>query len=142
MALLLAAGAVMAAPAVNTATGGGTVDWPADRVTYGFNAQVDADGIVKGQMNVQHRDVGYTSIHGDVTCLYVDGADAWLGGVVTKSDNPGVLPGAEFIFQVQDGGKLAPDMVSSINYFATAADCATAGPMGLIEWTNGQVKVE
>src|SRR5213594_4413425 len=61
LAVLLGASAALAGPPVHSATGGGTVDWPGGRVTYGFTAQIDAAGVVTGQAEFEHRDAGITN---------------------------------------------------------------------------------
>lgn len=73
MVLALAiTGTAVAAPALSKASGGGTVDWPLGRVTYGFTAQqVDDAGNAKGEAQFHHRDVGVSN-HVDVLYMAVD----------------------------------------------------------------------
>lgn len=128
-------------PATNKVTGGGTVDWADGRVTYGFTAQIDEKGNVKGEAQFQHRDTGDVTRHAKITALAVDGqGNAWLGGVYTTVPDEPNLVGTEFVFQVFDGGKY--DMVSSVA-LGTSADTASNQPsLYLIPWTNGNVVVE
>jgi hypothetical protein len=125
-------------------TGGGTVDWGAGRVTYGFTAeQVDAGGAAKGEAQFQHRDTRVRD-HADVLYLAVSGGDAWIGAVITQSDDP-TLVGQEIYFRVQDNGEgkkaTGPDMVSSVVLGpAITALCMPA--LESIPWTNGNVQVK
>ncbi|MFH1679937.1 MAG: hypothetical protein ABIH26_04755 [Candidatus Eisenbacteria bacterium] len=140
LALVLLVGVAFAGTGPKV-TGGGTVDWPNGRVTYGFNAQqIDVSGEAKGQFQVHHRDVGGLSIHGEVLYLAVNAAtgEAWIGGAVTHSDDPS-YDGLEFYFEVKDG---APDMVSPVTYNVGVAINALSMPaLFLQEWTNGNVKI-
>jgi hypothetical protein len=123
-------------------TGGGTVDWGGGRVTYGFVAQMDASGAVKGEAQFQHRDVGVRD-HADVLFLAVSGADAWIGAVITQSDNPGLV-GQEIYFRVQDNGQgkkaTGPDMVSTV-ILGPAVTALSMPPLALLQWTNGNVMI-
>jgi hypothetical protein len=103
---------------VHRASGGGTVaqtDLPME--SYGFTASIDADGNVQGQAVWQFRPQE-ARFHGVFTCLHVDGADAWLGGELTKVDVEGFPPlPIYFVWQVRDngeGGDAAPDQVSAL----------------------------
>ena len=69
-----------AAP-VHMVTGGGQHIGSSTEV-YGFTARKDADGNVKGQ--VQMKLGGLPAFHGEVTCLAVSGSSGWIGGVVTS----------------------------------------------------------
>ena len=144
-----------AAPPLHQVTGGGTVDFGDLKETYGFTAkQVDEFGNAKGNMQfVWHYEVypGAVSplvVHADVLYLAVDAdtGDAWIGGVITKSNDYGWV-GAEFYIQVRDVGEgrkaSAPDMIG-YTYFgpgwASKALNMWDGP--LFEFTNGNVKVK
>jgi hypothetical protein len=122
-------------------TGGGTVDW-AERVTYGFTAQRDASGVVKGEAQLLHRDVGFKD-HADVLYLAVSGTDAWIGAVITQSDDPAVV-GQEIFFRVQDNGEgkkaTGPDGVSSV-VFGPAITALSRPALDLMPWTNGNVQI-
>jgi hypothetical protein len=147
LALVLVVGTAFAGPSPK-ATGGGTVDWPSGRVTYGFNAQqVDVSGEAKGQAQIHHRDAGF-SVHGDVLYMAFDPVtgEAWIGGVVTQTSDP-AYEGMEFNFQVLDGGEGAnatgPDMVSSVVYgLGVAVDALSMPAYFLREWDNGNVQVK
>lgn len=143
-------GVALAAPPISQASGGGTVDWPNGRVTYGFTAlQVDPAGDAKGNAVFHHRDTPTGTVHGNVLYVAVNTAtgEAWIGGVVTKSDAP-VFPtvGSEFVFKVVDNGQGAgvQDEVSSVIYGGpgTAASALGMPVFGTIPWTNGNVQVK
>jgi hypothetical protein len=140
---LLGATVVFAGPAVNKASGGGTVDWPMGRVTYGFTAQIDAAGVVKGQAQFHHRDVGISN-HVAINCLAVVGNNAWLGGTITESTDP-MSVGLEIVWRVQDNGQgqaAPPDMVSTVVPGVAPGECYSMPDLGLIPWTNGNVEVK
>lgn len=140
---ILCASVAMAGPAVHKASGGGTVDWPLARATYGFNAQIDAAGVVKGQAEFQHRDAGIRN-HVEINCLTVVGNDAWLGGIITSSSIP-ELVGVQILWRVQDNGEgnaATPDMTSIVVPGGAVGDCNLTPPLGLLPWTNGNVEVK
>ncbi len=142
MAVLLGASAALAGPPVHSATGGGTVDWPGGRVTYGFTAQIDAAGVVTGQAEFVHRDAGITN-HVVINCLTVVDNTAWLGGTITFSSNP-TLVGKDIVWEVQDNGQgiaAPPDMVSNVQPGVAPGTCNSQPALGLVPWTNGNVQV-
>ena len=147
LALAVASPALAAGP-LHQASGGGTVDWPGGRVTYGFIAQqVDEEGSARGNAQFFHRDIFEYPDHAEVLYLVVDTdtGDAWIGAVITQSEIPGHV-GTEIYWRVQDNGEgskaSGPDMVSSI--YVGPADTALDKPeLPLLEeWTNGNVKVK
>jgi len=143
LAVLLGASAALAGPPVHSATGGGTVDWPGGRVTYGFTAQIDAAGVVTGQAEFQHRDSGITN-HVVINCLTVVGNTAWLGGTITISSDP-TLVGVEIVWEVQDNGQgnaASPDQVSNVQPEVAPGTCNSQPALGLIPWTHGKVQVQ
>jgi hypothetical protein len=126
------------------ASGGGTVDVTAGRSTYAFHANVDASGVATGQFEIHFSSVPWT-IHGEVTCLVVEGNEARFGGVVTRSNasGPAYQPGQEIIWFAADGGEgpdASPDQVSSF-FNHPAADC-TAPTWNVKDWTNGNVQIQ
>jgi len=146
LALAVASPALVAGP-LHQASGGGTVDWPGDRVTYGFVAQqIDEAGNARGNAQFYHRDVYESPDHADVLYLVVDTntGDAWIGAVITQSEVPGLV-GTEIYWRVQDNGEgskaSGPDMVSSVAN-GPAVNALAKPPLSLIEWTNGNVKVK
>ncbi len=131
------------------------MDFHGCKETYGFTAkQVDGSGNATGNMQlVWHYEIypGAASplvLHADVLYLAVnaDTGDAWIGGIITKSNDYGWV-GAEFYIQVRDGGEgskaSGPDMIG-YTYFgpgwAVKALNMWHGPM--FEFTNGNIKVK
>ncbi|MEO8227509.1 MAG: hypothetical protein ABI637_08760 [Gemmatimonadota bacterium] len=121
-----------ASPNVHRVTGGGRLDLTAfgphlSPETYGINASIDAEGTMRGQVEIQFSDPAVT-LHVEVTCLSVSGNDAWIGGAVTHTSDPTGHPeGVELIFRVQDNGegRGAPaDRMSGVFIGAPAALCA------------------
>ena len=134
---------VASAVPVHRASGGGTIEYGGTLNTHAFTAQIDADGNVKGQASFQLRYI-HTTIHAEVNCLAVVGNDAWIGGTVTRSSNPAVVGvGLNILFRVQDNGEgdAAPRDMSSQLVWGAVPSCNTTPPLGLIEWTNGNVQV-
>ena len=129
---------------VHRASGGGTVEYGGALNTHAFTAQIDANGNVKGQAEFQMRYID-TTIHAELNCLAVVGHDAWIGGTITRSSNPAVVGlGLDILFRVQDNGEgdaHPPDMTSQLVWGAVPS-CDTTPPLGLIEWTNGNVHVK
>ncbi|HEY2956260.1 MAG TPA: hypothetical protein VGK89_13565 [Candidatus Eisenbacteria bacterium] len=144
LAALVCVSVSTAGPGVHRVSGGGTVEYAGTLNTHAFTAQIDADGNVKGQAEFQLRYVNAT-IHAEVNCLTVVDNDAWIGGTITRSSNPAVVgPGLGILFQVHDGGEgdaPQPDMTSPLVWGAVPS-CNTTPPLGLIEWTNGNVQVK
>lgn len=110
-------GTSSAAPAVTKITGGGQTLVPAEGGagdTVGFNAQVDADGNVKGQFQYVDRTggtgQGQTVQHGEVTCAVVfsrpTGGES--GGVAVFGGE--LRDGTPFRVDVTDEGQGAQGM--------------------------------
>ena len=116
---------------VHMVTGGGQLIGETFKETYGISARKDAEGNVSGQVEM-HID-GVPPLHGTVTCLQVDGTSAWIGGVVTASQNIAEVPlGTEFWFRVQDNGNGQDevDRISTIRLgFLPAATCNERRPV-------------
>ena len=91
-----------------------------EMVTFTHQAQLLADGTVKGSYNIHLRSLDAV-FKGPITCLAVVGNHAWAGGIAetVTSSNPNLaaLEGQEMWFQVIDNGEGAndpPDITSSI----------------------------
>ena len=149
-AMVILGGSVsLAKPPVHRASGGGTVvqpDLPME--SYGFTASIDADGNVRGQAVWQFRPQE-ARFHGVFTCLHVDGAEAWLGGELTKVDVEGFPPlPIYFVWQVRDNGEgrnAPPDQVSALLLSLNPdfpETCLLEPILPLSELDNGNVKVD
>ena len=110
--LLAMALSATAAPPEHKATGGGWVYFPntEEKITVSFTAQIDADGNVKGQMQLKDRTGIIGTFHADVTSLEIDGNEAIIGGIVTKASKPDWVGEKVTILVVDNGeGKDAGD---------------------------------
>ena len=139
--LLLVSGVAQAAPPVHMATGGGTVEAGGGLNTIAFTAQVDDAGAVKGQAQFQLRNQDLR-LHVDVDCLSVLGNEAWIGGVVTQSNDPARI-GTRVLWRVQDNGEGggATDQ-TSLPVPGAPGDCLLQSALPLVPWTNGNVQVK
>jgi hypothetical protein len=115
--------------------------------TYAMHARRDADGGVRGQIEV-HLSDPLVDLHGDVTCLQVDGSLAWVGVQVTRSDatDGPFAEGGSFWFRVEDNGEGAnalPDRISFLNPAGGAARCnekRTGLPLAFTMQGNVQIR--
>jgi hypothetical protein len=126
---------------IHKVTGGGQYIGSSTE-TYGFTARKDADGNVKGQVQMQLG--GLPAFHGEATCLAVSGNSGWIGGVVTSSqDETIVLKGMPFWFRVIDNeASGTPDRISFIRLGLAANICNEMRPaMPHVAWTHGQIVV-
>ena len=147
----------IAAPPLHKVTGGGTVDFEGLKETYGFTAiQVDESGNAKGNMQFTwhyspwwNPELRQEIYHADILYLAVndDTGDAWIGGVITKSNEWGFV-GAEFYIRVRDAGEgrkaSGSDMIG-YTYFGPPGQASKALNMydkPLFEFTNGNVKLK
>jgi hypothetical protein len=132
-------------------TGGGSVVREdiegAPRETYGFRAQVDAEGNAWGEAEV-HFPSDDVKMHIAVRCLVVERNVAWMSGPVTRSDDPATPVGRVFVWQVQDNGEgqgAPPDSISSFFFLATGnyePDACLAKPRrDMVPWDNGGVRI-
>lgn len=129
---------------VQSVSGGGTVDVTAGRSTYAFHASINGAGAVKGKFEL-HFSSSPTQVHGDVTCLVIDGNQAWLGGVITRSNDEGAFGvGGEIVWSAEDNGEgknADPDRVSAFFGGLDADVCLTKFAVGTNEWSNGNVQI-
>jgi len=129
---------------VESARGGG--HWhvaPTALRTFAFTAKKRADGTVQGQYQINNRDVSGSKEHGTVTCLAVDGDEAWIGGVITHSSIPD-REGMRRVFQVVDRGEGSgdpPDQASMLIMGATAAECHTMPWLAPQDLEGGNIQV-
>ena len=123
-----------AAP-VHRLTGGGKIDLSAFDLfpeTYAFSASRDASGNVRGQAEIRLSDPR-VSFHSEITCLAVSANSAWVGGIVTTTSDPGILPEeTQWWLRVQDNaGSAEPDKISFVRLGALAAVCNEMRPVSL-----------
>jgi hypothetical protein len=86
---------------VEWARGGGHTTFLGQRRTFAFTAKYNSDGTTKGQFQLNPR--ALVKEHGVVTCLDVEGKDAFVGGVVTHSDDG--TEGTSRVWRVVDNGE-------------------------------------
>ena len=129
---------------VQRISGGGTVDVTAGRSTYTFHASINGAGDVKGKFEL-HFSSSPVDVHGDVTCLVIDGNQAWLGGVITRSNTEGAFGvGGEIVWRAEDNGEgknADPDRVTSFFGGFNADFCLTKFGSAITDWSNGNVQI-
>jgi hypothetical protein len=97
---------------IASARGGGHFHIGDDLRTFAFTAKTKGDGTTQGQFQLYNRATGGKE-HGMVTCLEVDGHQAWIGAIITNS-NIGT-EGTTRIWRVIDNGEgsnFPPDEIS------------------------------
>jgi hypothetical protein len=101
------------------------------------------DGHVSGQWTDQFGQ-GQGGIHVVVNCVFVQGNEAWVSGVIDHGNVNGTdLSGLPVITRVQDNGKSAndpPDAIS-FSFIGVATPCTAAPNLPLFPMTDGQVSV-
>ncbi len=134
---------------VHRVSGGGKLDistlFSLPPEQYGFTASVDGNGVARGQMHANFSAPDVT-FHMEISCLSVNGNDAWLGGTVTQTHDASIYPvGTSFIFRVQDNGQgksAAPDRMSFF-FFAPPELCGFQFNIDLpFPWLHGNIQVE
>ncbi|HJU75935.1 MAG TPA: hypothetical protein VJ717_19490 [Gemmatimonadaceae bacterium] len=81
---------------------------------FTFHAVKRPDGSVEGSYRILRTDLS-TEFTVDVTCLTVVGNRAWVAGIISQSDSPGVIVGTVSYFYAIDNGEgsgATPDIVS------------------------------
>jgi hypothetical protein len=124
--LFATAGAASGDPngVVASASGGWSMSGTAAGSTFEiqpftFNVRIYANGRVDGRFNyTQVRDGGEPLVvKGSLDCAFIQGNQAWVGGVIEKSSRASLL-GLDMWFQVQDNGEPGadetPDMSSTL----------------------------
>ena len=128
---------------VESARGGGHFHVATALRTFAFTAKNRADGSTQGQYQVDNRDVSGSREHGTVTCLEVDGNQAWIGGVITHSSIPG-REGTPRIFRVVDRGEgsgAPPDQASLLLVAAAGETCHGRPLLPLQDLEGGNIQV-
>lgn len=110
--------------------------------TFAFTAHTDAAGVSSGQAQINNRDQGRFG-HIVIDCLYVNGNEATMSGIVSTSSDPGII-GAPVFFRVIDNGEgrkaPAPDQVSAVHFLANTCDDPNVG-LPLNDVLKGNVQV-
>jgi hypothetical protein len=121
-----------------------------DHNTHQVNVKLYADGSVTGSFTLMRKLVAiggeggnnlvfFHVMQSSVTCLEVDGDQAWIGWVIEKiEENIGVPPGTELVSQyVLDG-----DEVWSQSTFAPASSCSDKPDIpDMYRWDRGSLKI-
>jgi hypothetical protein len=115
---------------------------------FGFTARLKGDGTADGWFTYRDVEDGAPfSAGGPVTCLTVIGADAWVGGTISQSNDPSVV-GLGGWWHVTDRGQGAgspPDITTFLGVGAlasAAAFCANHPPYRFpFEIDGGNIQV-
>ena len=94
-------------------------DKPGCDRSYSLTANMMADGSVKGQfIDGWGGDNPHAGMHADITCMFVDGNMAKIGGVITKGQFPDGydLTGAYFFAVLKDNGTSNNDTPDEIGF--------------------------
>lgn len=154
LALVLVAALVAAIPAladspVHSVHVGGPdacEDWgyqPGCDANFSMVAIERANGNVTGQWTDQFG--GGEGFHVAVDCLYVDGNEAWVAGVITQEtiSGTGLFIGMRAATRVVDNGTNANDTPDQISYsFLYDGDCSEQPDFPLLNAPQGQVQVK
>ena len=142
---LMFASAPAFAQVIHHVSVGGPDQDAADHTDANFSlvANQYADGTSTGEWTDQFGQ-GQGGIHVQINCLFVQGNEAWVSGVITHGNVGGVdVTGFPCITRVQDNGKSAndpPDQIS-VSFIGVATPCTAAPNLPLNPMTNGQVTV-
>jgi len=124
---------------------GGHDQDPAGHTDANFSlvANQYGDGHAAGEWTDQFGQ-GQGGIHVVVNCVFVQGNEAWVSGVIDHGNVNGTdLSGLPVITLVQDNGKSAndpPDAIS-FSFIGNATPCTAAPVLPLFPMTDGQVSV-
>jgi hypothetical protein len=113
---------------VDKVTGGGRVDvsgvWPAAAdAQLAITVSNREGGETRGTLTAQFS-VPDEAIQMDITCLAVDGDEAWIGGTVTWSHPSGSLLGNVYVVRLRDNGEGDATPADRISFFRAG------GPLG------------
>jgi hypothetical protein len=132
---------------VVSATGGAHITNPADigeNRTFSFSARKYADGSVKGEAQLNARNLSVVN-HLQIDCLRVVGNIVHMSGVVTRTNDPSQGPVGELLrFAVQDNGEgknSPPDKITTLPPNPNLETCenSTLTPNRDVERGNVQV---
>ena len=99
-----------------------------------------ADGSVSGQWqdSFGHGNGGF---HATITCLSINGNEAWVSGVITSGNFlDSDLTGLPVITRVLDNGNSGDKI--GFSDFGNTTSCLDEPDLGLFDLANGQVKVQ
>jgi hypothetical protein len=123
---------------------------PNNDANLSVGAILTCDGSVRGQL--QDTWSGGDGIHGKVTCLIVDGTDAYISGIITKAKADFAdLEGEAFFIRIRDNGKNNkhgdPDQASFVFTSPFGGDfddtiCYAMPDVELYDLNNGQATVK
>ncbi len=145
LSLMLASVAARADGVLHQVSVGGHDQDPAGHTDANFSlvAVQHGNGTVTGQWSDQFGQ-GDGGIHVQVNCLFVQGNEAWVSGIISSGNVGGVdVSGLPVVTRVQDNGKSAndpPDAIS-FSFIGVAAACTTTPNLPLFPMTDGQVTV-
>jgi hypothetical protein len=126
---------------VESARGGGHFQTEGALRTFAFTAKTRADGTTQGQYQINNRSTGIKE-HGVVTCLDVDDHTAWIGAMITHSNDPNRL-GFPRVFQVVDRGEGSGSPPDQASFFDVrpAESCGLRLPQLLNDLEGGNIQV-
>ena len=127
------------------------VELPGQDANFSLVATEAANGTVRGEWHDQFGGRGVPAefegdfVHITITCLEVDGNDAWVSGLVTAaSSDLDFLVGLPAITQVRDNGSSANDPADQVSFtnIDSGFDCDDKPELPLFDLVNGQAKVQ
>jgi len=145
LSFVLASATARADGVLHSVSVGGHDQDPAGHTDANFSlvAIQHGNGSVTGEWTDQFGQ-GQGGIHVQINCLFVQGNEAWVSGIVSSGNFNGAdLSGLPCITRVKDNGKSAndpPDQIS-FSFIGNAAACTTAPNLPLFPMTDGQVTV-
>ena len=145
LSLMLASAAARADGVLHQVSVGGPDQDATNHTDANFSlvAVQHGNGTVTGQWTDQFGQ-GQGGIHVQINCLFVQGNEAWVSGIISSGNFNGAdLSGLPVITRVQDNGKSAndpPDAIS-FSFIGNPAACTTAPNLPLQPMTSGQVIV-
>lgn len=124
-----------------SARGGGHFQTEGALRTFAFTAKTRADGTTQGQYQINNRSTGIRE-HGVVSCLEVVENAAWIGAVITHSNDPNRI-GFPRVFVVVDRGEGSNSPPDQTSFFEVrpAESCRLTLPQPLNDLEGGNIQV-